>query len=444
MPKIEGYKKEERGRKRVAMISEHASPLALLGGEDSGGQNVYVDQLSRHLGQMGYQVDVFTRREGLPVDEVTILGPGVRVINVAAGPATYLKKDLLLPFMPAFRDWMLRFIARHNLQYEVIHSHFWMSGWVGCELKAELGLPLVHTYHALGAIKRLHQGTADTSPAERPEVEQRIIDEADAIVATCPAELDDLRTLYRLDDESKVAIIPCGVDRDFLRPLGRAEARRQLFIPLDVPLVVYIGRVLPRKGIDNVIRGVAEVVRRGHMSPRLIVVGGEKEDVRPTDNLEIRRLARVAQEEGISHLVSFTGPKARSALPYLYAAADVTVTTPWYELFGMVPLESMACGTPVIASDLGGHRFSIVSGEAGYLVPPRDPAALEDRLEQVLGQAGERRRLSQNGLKRVADLFTWEKVTDQIAKVYAAQGKPSCHSSRRQAWRSGAREESAM
>lgn len=402
---------------RIAMISEHASPLAVLGGEDAGGQNVYVAELSRHLAALGHIVDVFTRRDDPNLPPVVAWLPGVRVVHLPAGPPEPLKKDLLFPEMPRFRDALLAFVRRDGAVYDVVHAHFWMSGWVACEVAPALEAPVVQTFHALGAIKRLHQGTADTSPPERHDVEQRILNEAAAIVATCPAERDDLHAHYRTRPE-RVHIVPCGVDVERFRPLPRDEARASLGLPPHEPVVVYVGRVLPRKGIDTIIRGVAELRRRTGLRARLLVVGGEREDARPTDNLEIRRLLRVAVEEGVAEQVRFEGRRPQDDLFRYYSAADAFATTPWYEPFGMTPLEAMACQTPVVASRVGGHQFTVVDGATGYLVPPRDPAALAAALERVLRDPVLRDRMGAAGRARTLAHFTWERVAGQVAEVY--------------------------
>lgn len=402
---------------RVAMISEHASPMALLGGEDAGGQNVYVDELSRHLAALGFEVDVFTRLESPRAKQVNEWGDGVRVVNLRAGPPTYLKKDSLPPHMPEFRDNLLRFARRHRLDYDVIHAHFWMSGWVGCEIKQFWGMPLVQTFHALGVIKRLHQGQADTSPEERLPTEKRIVREVDRIIATCPAEKDDLQQYYDCNP-GKVTIIPCGVNTNLFQPVDRARARRDLQLSEEYKVVLYVGRILPRKGIDNVIRGMAELSQGFDGEAHLIIVGGETDRAMPDNDEEMGRLAELARSLGIYDRVHFTGRRPQGVLKYYYSAADVCVTTPWYEPFGMVPLEAMACGTPVIAAEVGGLKFSVVDRVTGFLVPPKDPSALAERLRLVLSQDELRRKQGSKAKKRVEQWFTWPKVAGRIAAVY--------------------------
>lgn len=402
---------------RIAMISEHASPMALLGGEDSGGQNVYVEELSRALASMGYLVDVFTRRDDQKAPAVNHWAEGVRVINVDAGPPEVLKKDLLFPYMPRFRDSMLEFMEEQAIRYDLIHAHFWMSGWVGCELKSVLAIPLVQTFHALGAVKRLYQGTADTSPKERFSTEKRIMIEADTIIATCPAELEDLKTHYSVD-ESKVTVVPCGVNTSLFQPVDKMEARARLGLGPDERIVVYIGRILPRKDVDNIICALGSLSVKGDGPVRLVVVGGENVDPNSPTNLEIRRLRRLSSQKGVSDRVWFTGNRPQSDLKHFYSAADVCATTPWYEPFGMVPLEAMACGTPVIASDVGGLKYSVAEGETGFHVPPRNPQALAEKIDCLLSNPDLARAMSAGGITRVKRMFSWPTVAADIARRY--------------------------
>ena len=229
------------------MISDHASPLAALGGEDSGGQNVYVAELSRHLGAMGHRIDVFTRRESPLLPAVVPLTKEVRVVNLDAGPAKSLPKDDLFPFMGEFRDAFYRFARDEPAAYDLVHANFWMSGWVACEAKRDLGLPFAQTFHALGEIKKREQGDKDTSPPERQAAEFRILEEADRILATCPAEVEELSRLYDADP-TKLALVPCGVNPETFRPVERSKARTELGLP-DKPTIVYVGRLVPRKGV---------------------------------------------------------------------------------------------------------------------------------------------------------------------------------------------------
>ncbi|WP_434415984.1 glycosyltransferase [Nannocystis pusilla] len=400
---------------RIAMISEHASPLAPLGGRDSGGQNVYVAQVARHLGRLGHRVDVFTRRDSPTLPTVVELADGVRVIPVDAGPPAPLAKESLLPLMPAFT----REVAAHarRERYDLAHANFFMSGLVAADLKRELGVPFAVTFHALGKVRRQHQGQADGFPDERFAIEERVVGEADVIVAECPQDEVDLMTLYSADPE-KLVMVPCGFDPEEFWPGGRAEARAALGLADGDRIILQLGRMVPRKGVDNVIRALARLP--GELRARLVVVGGESRRPDPALTPEIGRLMAVARDEGVADRVTFVGSRGRGELRDYYVAADVFVSTPWYEPFGITPLEAMACGVPVIGANVGGIAHTVAHGETGYLVPPSDPDALADKLALVLSQPRLARRLAQLGLQRVHALFTWEKVAARLADAFAA------------------------
>ncbi len=392
------------------MISEHASPLASLGGEDSGGQNVYVAELARRLGEMGHQVDVFTRRDSELLPAVVPLAEGVRVVNLPAGPARSVSKDELFPFMGEFRDAFYRFAREEAAAYDLVHANFWMSGWVGCEAKRDLGLPFAQTFHALGEIKRREQGENDPSPPERQAVEQRILDEVDLVLATCPAEVEELTTLYDADP-SRLTVVPCGVDHRTFRPVDRDAAREMLGLS-DRPTVVYVGRLVARKGVDTLVEAFALLPRR--LNARLVIVGGE-----PGGSPEAARLAALAEYLDISEKVCFAGSRPQEDLRHYYGAADVAVSVPHYEPFGMTPLEAMACATPVVGARVGGIKTSVANGETGYLVPPRDPEALAERVLRLLSDPALQFRVGRAARRRIEEHYTWEHVATLAADTFS-------------------------
>lgn len=402
---------------RVAMLSEHASPIALLGSEDAGGQNVYVDQVSRNLASLGFEVDVFTRRDSdeLPVEMEW--APSVRVVHLRAGPARFIKKDPMWQFMPRFRDGFLRYAQQTANPYDLIHANFWMSGWAACQIRSLLEIPVVQIFHALGKVKRMHQGEADTSPPDRVSAEYEVIDRADRIIAQCPNEMHELVTLYDADP-SRIEVVPSAVDIKTFRPVPRERARAELGLDPEEWTVVYVGRALPRKGIDNLVEAFARLAGRIHRPVRLVIVGGETTEGNPMQTPEIRRLADMAAMLRIRGLVNFTGKRDQTMLKYFYSAADVAVTTPWYEPFGLTPLEAMACGTPVVGSDVGGIKFTVADGETGFLVPPRDPDALAARLERLLMDRALAQKMGRAARARVERLFTWRKVAERTSELY--------------------------
>jgi D-inositol-3-phosphate glycosyltransferase len=401
---------------RIALISEHASPLAALGGVDSGGQNVYVAHLARRLAGRGHEVEVLTRRDRPDQPEAVRCDDGVTVVHVPAGPPRFVRKEELLPHMGDFTPWVLNRI-RSRGAYDLIHANFFMSGLVAADVKRAAEIPFVITFHALGRVRLLHQDGADTFPPERLAIEDRVVAEADAIVAECPQDEEDLVRHYGAD-RSRIEVIPCGFDPSEFWPMDRRRVRSELGLDQEEKVVLQLGRMVPRKGVDNVVRAIARL-RRGHgLSARLLVVGGESATPDPALTPEIGRLAAIAAEEGVADAVTFVGSRGRDVLRYYYAAADVFVSTPWYEPFGITPLEAMACGTPVIGSAVGGIRFTVVDGHTGYLVPPRDPAALADRLACVLGSPAHARELGLRAIHRVNDHFTWRHVTRAVDELY--------------------------
>ncbi|HOC19852.1 MAG TPA: glycosyltransferase [Vicinamibacterales bacterium] len=414
--------------RRLAFISEHASPLALLGGVDSGGQNVYVGQLARHLACLGYEVDVFTRRDAEALPEIVEWMNGVRVIHVAAGPASVLPKEELLPYMADFTAWVARFIGRERRGYDLIHANFWMSALAAADIKQRLGIPFVVTFHALGRVRRFHQREADHFPDERFAIEDRAVAEADHVIAECPQDEEDLIRLYNADP-ARVTIVPCGFDSMEFWPVSKQFARIALGLAPEQPVILQLGRIVPRKGIDNVIRALGRLRRDHGREVRLLIVGGATEEPDPLTMPEFARLQAIGEEEGVADLVTFVGRRKREALKYYYSAADVFVSTPWYEPFGITPVEAMACGTPVVGSNVGGIKFTVRDGETGYLVPPEQPDALAERLAHVYAHPRLLSLLRRQAIRRVNDLFTWQRVATSASELYesviAAQQPPS-------------------
>ena len=403
------------------MISEHASPLATLGGEDSGGQNVYVAELARRLGAMGYWVDVFTRRNNPLLPEVVPFGEKVRVVNLHAGPPENVPKDDLFPLMAEFRDAFYRFAREEPEVYDLVHANFWMSGWVACEAKRNLGLPFTQTFHALGETKRREQGARDTSPPERQAAEFRILEEVERVLATCPTEIEELTTLYEADP-TRLSLVPCGVNTETFRPVNRREARKALNLP-DKPTVVYVGRLVPRKGVDTIVEAFALLPDR--LDARLVIVGGE-----PGKSPEVERLSTFVRKLGLAGRVTFAGSRPQWNLHRYYGAADTAVSVPHYEPFGMTPLEAMACATPVVGSKVGGIKTSVADGETGYLVPPKDPEALGGCLMRLLSDGCLRDRMGRAARRRIEKHYTWERVAKLAATAFSEVAAQTTRASR--------------
>jgi D-inositol-3-phosphate glycosyltransferase len=403
-------------KRKIAFISEHASPLASLGGVDSGGQNVYVAELAKHLASAGHHVDIFTRWEDPKLPKVIEWENNIRVIHVKAGPVSPVSKEELLPFMRAFKDDMIKFITIEKINYNLIHANFFMSGLVAMWLKETLNIPFVITFHALGYVRQIYQGKSDKFPPERIQIEKQIVQNADAVIAECPQDKMDLIEYYNTPVE-KITIIPCGFSAKEFYPINREIACTLLGLQTDEKILLQLGRMVPRKGVDNVVRALGRLKDSG-VPYRLVVVGGETDDPDPMACPEIARLQRIAKEEGVENKVTFVGRKNREILKYYYCAADVFISTPWYEPFGITPLESMACGTPVIGSNVGGIKYSVLDGKTGFLVPPNDPDSLASKVHMLISDPALLQQMKKASKQRVKENFTWQKVASLVADLY--------------------------
>lgn len=408
---------------KIALISEHASPLATLGGVDSGGQNVYVANIARQLAQAGHTVDVYTRCDDDNLPGIVSFAPGVRVLHIPAGPRRYVPKEELLPHMQEFALRMANYCAAPARRYDIVHANFFMSGIVAARLQEELGIPFVMTFHALGKVRRLYQREADRFPAVRTDIEEQLVRRADRIIAECPQDRDDLIELYGAALE-RIDVVGCGVDTEELNAAGRG-ARTALGLEADDFVVLQLGRLVPRKGVDNVVRAIGCLKRDYGIRARLLVVGGESTEPDPIVTPEIGRLMAVADQEDVRSLVSFVGQRPRHMLRHYYSAADVFVTTPWYEPFGITPLEAMACGTPVIGAKVGGVKHTVLDEVTGYLVPPNDPATLAERLARLHRNPELARAFGRAGIRHVRTHYTWKNIARQVEAVYAATVQPA-------------------
>jgi glycosyltransferase involved in cell wall biosynthesis len=389
---------------RIDLVSEHASPLAAIGGVDAGGQNVHVAALAAGLAERGHEVTVHTRRDDASLPERVVVQDGYNVVHVTAGPATSLPKDELLQHMPAFAR-----VLRHgwaSAPPDVVHAHFWMSGLAAVEASASMlrPVPVLQTFHALGSVKRRHQGDADPSPAERIDLERGLCRDVSHVVATCSDEVFELRRLGLAGD--RVSIVPCGVDTSVFAPDGPVAPRSER------ARLLVLGRIVERKGQDDAVRAL-----RTLPDAELVVVGGPPSDQLDGDP-EIRRLRAVAADAGVADRLVFTGAVARADVPAWIRSADVVLAVPWYEPFGITPLEAMACGRPVVATAVGGLQDSVADGVTGDLVPPRDPVRLGEVLAELLADDGRRARYGAAGVQRARARYRWSRVVADTEAVY--------------------------
>lgn len=404
----------------IAMLSYHTCPLATLGGKDTGGMNVYVRDLTRELGRRGIHVDVFTRSQDEHVPHVLHdLGYGNRVVHIPAGPESPVAKQNLADYIPEFVQGVKSFAAEKSIRYDVIHSHYWMSGLAALSLSdAWDGMPIVHMYHTLGEMKnRIARSNDERESPERIAAEQRILDCVDRIIVATLAEQTQLRFLYKANDR-KLIIIPPGVDTSHFYPIPADEAKQFIGLKPEDRMVLFVGRIEPLKGVDTLIRAMSCLtVKEMHRPVHLAIIGGEP-DVSPQEmTAEMARLQKLCDELAVGKTVVFLGRRDQDTLPYYYSAAEVVVMPSHYESFGMVALEAMACGTPVIASEVGGLAFLVQDGETGYTVPDGEPDKLCDRISLLLGDSDLRARMGECAAE-YAKSYAWDKIAGQIIDIY--------------------------
>jgi glycosyltransferase involved in cell wall biosynthesis len=392
-------------RLRVELVSEHASPLATVGEPDAGGQNVHVAALATQLAALGCRVTVATRADAPELAERVVMAPGVEVRHVRAGPPRPLAKDELWAHMPAFARELRRRWRRRPP--DVVHAHFWMSGWAARQAGQALAAPppVVQTFHALGVVKRRHQGAADTSPPDRCAVEAGLVRTVDHVIATCSDEVAELTALGGRRD--RITVVPCGVDTGAFRPGGPAAPPRE-----GGHRVVVVSRLVPRKGIDDVVATLPRLP-----GTELLVAGGPPAAALG-DDAEAGRLRALARELGVADRVRLLGAVARCDVPPLLRSADVVACVPWYEPFGIVPVEAMACGTPVVGSAVGGLLDTIDDRRTGLLVPPRDPGAVAGAVARLLDNPSLRGHMGDEAVARVRQAYTWPQVARSTLEVY--------------------------
>lgn len=405
----------------IAMLSYHTCPLATLGGKDTGGMNVYVHQLTRHLGQRNVHVDVYTRSQDEHVPHVLHdLGYGNRVVHIPAGPEVPLPKKELTRYIPKFVDGIIQFCSDKGIHYDLIHSHYWMSGIAAIELKRIWDIPFIHMFHTLGLMKnRIAQSPAEIEGEYRIEGERKVISQADRLIAATLAEKSQLEFLYDAPG-SKIAVIPPGVDISRFYPIPKDEAKEVIDVPQSSRMILYVGRIEPLKGIDSLIKAIALIQKDGDLDccpHSLAIIGGEPNASPEEMNAEMARLQEMVEGLQINNLVLFLGKQDQKLLPYYYSASEVVVMPSHYESFGMVALEAMACGTPVIASQVGGLGFLVRDGETGYVVPANDINKLAEYPVKLIKDTALQDKLgSQSAV--YARNYAWSIISEKIIEVY--------------------------
>ena len=402
-------------QKHIALISDHGDPaIDEIGKEEAGGQNVYVRQVGEALAKLGWQVDMFTRKASAELANIVEHSSKCRTIRLTAGPEEFVHRDNIFEHAPDFVQELLRFQKQSGVKYSLFHTNYWISSWVGMELKKIQGSKLVHTYHSLGAVKYKSVPTIPLIAKTRLEVEKKILETAERIVATSPQEKEHMRSL--VSSKGYIDIIPCGTDIHRFGSIQKEEARQQLGISHETKVVLYVGRFDQRKGIETLVRAMGKSQLRGNADLQLIIGGGSSPG--QSDGIERERIESIIDELGMRNFTILPGRLGDDVLPVYYAAADVCVVPSHYEPFGLVAIEAMASGTPVVASDVGGLQFTVLPKETGLLAPPKDETAFATAIDQILLDPAWRSQLGQSARKRVQTNFSWDGVANQLSDLY--------------------------
>ncbi|MGB9700733.1 MAG: glycosyltransferase [Thermodesulfobacteriota bacterium] len=406
--------------KKVAVLSIHSCPLAALGGKETGGMNVYVRELSREMGRKGWQVDVFTRSQNPHISRIVSLGRNARVIHLPAGPETPIPKNEILKFLPEFIKNLTEFALQNKISYELIHSHYWLSGWVGERLKEKWSLPLLHMFHTLGFLKNSTKGDKkEKESQERLKIETEIMAKADFLIASTPWEKEQMVSFNNINP-AKIKVIPCGVDLKLFRPKPMSEAKRFLGLSAEKEFILFVGRIDAIKGIDILIKAFDYLMKKyikWRKELGLIIIGGEVDLNMREENQEWQRLKKLVVRLGLQEQVAFWGPQRQDLLPYFYSAAQALILPSRYESFGMVALEAMACGTTVIATDVGGLPFTIKNGENGFLIPEGDWVGLGEKISEILENQELKNKIRKKALEKAKN-FAWPIITQKVLSLY--------------------------
>ncbi len=404
-------------RQAIALISDHADPAAEVGLEEAGGQNVYVRHVGETLAALGWHVDMFTRKVHSSDPAIVQHTPHCRTIRLKAGAEEYIPRDRLFEQMPEFVRSFQAFQRNQGLNYPLIHTNYWLSAWVGLELKKTSGIQLIHTYHSLGVVK--YQALTEVTDLPkiantRMKIERDILEKANCVVATSPQEQETLRSL--VSNRGQIEVIPCGTDTDNFRLTSKADARAKLKLRSNEKVILYVGRFDPRKGIETLVRAFALLKNQDLKNLKLVIVGGSSAHM--PDGEERRRIEQLVDELGIKDSTLFAGRIGHDVLPLYYAAADVCVIPSHYEPFGLVAIEAMACGVPVVASNVGGLKFTIIPEETGLLVEPKDVKAFADGIDRILFDELWARKMRKQAFANVNQRFSWGGVAIQLSELY--------------------------
>ena len=401
-------------RQAIALISDHADPAAEIGLEEAGGQNVYVRHVGETLAALGWHVDMFTRKVKASDDDIVQHSAHCRTIRLKAGAETYIPRDRLFEHMPEFVDSFQAFQRTQGLNYPLIHTNYWLSAWAGLELQKTSGIQLVHTYHSLGAVKYQSLVEIPQVANTRLRIEREILERANCVVATSPQEQETLRSL--VSTRGQIEVIACGTDTTNFRLTSKTQARTKLKLDSREKVILYVGRFDERKGIETLVRAFALLKERDLKNIKLMIVGGSSANM--PDGAERGRIENIVNELGLKDSTIFVGRIGHDVLPLYYTAADVCVIPSHYEPFGLVAIEAMACGVPVVASNVGGLKFTIIPEETGLLVEPKDVEAFAEGIQRILFDDLWVRKMRKQASANVNQRFSWTGVAIQLSELY--------------------------
>lgn len=404
-------------RGKIALISVHGDPAIDIGKEEAGGQNVYVKQVGTALAAQGWQVDMFTRRSDTEQERIVEHSSNCRTIRLTAGPQKFVARQKIFDYLPEFLEAFWQFQHEQKTIYPIIHTNYWLSAWVGMEIKKRQLVSHLHTYHSLGAVKYKSISTVPIIAKTRLKIEKQCLETADLIIATSPQEKEHMKSL--VSSKGKIKVIPCGTDIECFGNISQEAGRAKLNIQPEEKVILYVGRFDPRKGIETLVRAVGEEKVKRHSHLKLIIVGGSTPGRQ--DGEERERIENIVHELGLQDFTIFPGRVEHQDLAYYYAAADICVVPSHYEPFGLVAIEAMASGTPVVASDVGGLKYTVVDEVTGLLAPPQDKQAFASAIDLILSDASWRRELGENARQRVVSKFSWDGVASQLDRQYLSE-----------------------
>lgn len=404
-------------RGKIALISVHGDPAIEIGKEEAGGQNVYVKEIGEALSRQGWQVDMFTRRSDANQEKIVQHNPNCRTIRLTAGPQEFVVRQKIFDYLPEFLEAFFQFQHEQGTIYPIVHTNYWLSAWVGMEIKKRQITQHLHTYHSLGAVKYKSVTTVPIIAKTRLRIEKQCLETADKIIATSPQEKEHMRSL--VSQKGNIVVVPCGTDIECFGSVSQEEGRDKLNIGLDEKVILYVGRFDPRKGIETLVRAVGEDRVKQHKNLKLIIAGGSTPGRK--DGKERERIESIVNELELQNVTVFPGRVEHHDLAYYYAAADICVVPSHYEPFGLVAIEAMASGTPVVASEVGGLKYTVVDEVTGLLAPPQDEQAFASAIDLILSDDSWRRELGDNARERVESKFSWDGVASQLDQHYITE-----------------------